>query len=477
MKKFLKNEKGVSLISLAVTVIIIVVITNMLLYNLRDNLKVEKLKNMQNDISNLRDKVELYYAKYGEIPANKDIEYTNLDNLKNNGIISTAVDTGKFYIIDLEYLENLTLNYGRDYERYKSIKGIEDIEERNKQINQLTDIYIINEESHNVFYVQGILVDNEIFYTDYTVEDVDQLPVVLSDLVENPLVKIDGVIIPKGFVYVGGTRDTGLIISDNMDDREKGESWEVAKDLKGNQFVWIPVTNFEDFKRYPGYSNGGITELYGYTEPYITEQEEYNKMLESVKHYGGFYVARYEAGTTLTSERGSMAGIEDEVVIKQGAIVYNYVGWSNSDDLNVQIGGAVELSRNLYNNPEKYGVVSTLCYGVQWDAIMAWIDPKYVTSECDINNSFVANSVKNGNYYLLEPAYSGSDKAYGVKNIYDLAGNLYEWTMEVNSDTYRSIRGGYYASKDSTSASYRTIDKQNNAARYYGFRPTLYIPV
>ena len=477
MKKFFKIEKGVSLISLAVAVIIIIVITNMLLYNLRDNLKVQKLKNMQNDISNLRDKVELYYAEYGEIPANKDIEYTNLDNLKNNGIISTAVDTGKFYIIDLEYLENVTLNYGRDYERYKSIKGIEDIEDRNKQINQLTDIYIINEESHNVFYVQGILVDNEIFYTDYTVEDVDQVPVVLSDLVENPLVKIDGVIIPKGFVYVGGTRETGLIISDNMDDREKGESWEVAKDLKGNQFVWVPVKNFEDFKRYPGYSNGKVTELYGYTEPYNTEQEEYNKMVESVKHYGGFYVARYEAGTTLTSERGSTAGIEDEVVIKQGAIVYNYVGWSNSDDLNVQIGGAVELSRNLYNNPEKYGVVSTLCYGVQWDAIMVWVDNKYITSECDVNNSIVVNSTTKGNYSFMEPLYSGALSDYSIKNIYDLAGNLDEWTMEVNSENSRTLRGGDYESINKDSVSTRKMDHQSNIQRYYGFRPTLYIPV
>ena len=89
MKKFLKNEKGVSLISLAVTVIIIVVITNMLLYNLRD-------------------KVGLYYANYGEMPADKDVEYTNLDNLRNNGRISNTVDTGKFYIIELEDLENLT---------------------------------------------------------------------------------------------------------------------------------------------------------------------------------------------------------------------------------------------------------------------------------------------------------------------------------------------------------------------------------
>ena len=57
---------------------------------------------------NLRDKVGLYYANYGEMPADKDVEYTNLDNLRNNGRISNTVDTGRFYIIELEDLENLT---------------------------------------------------------------------------------------------------------------------------------------------------------------------------------------------------------------------------------------------------------------------------------------------------------------------------------------------------------------------------------
>ena len=47
--------------------------------------------------------------------------------------------------------------------------------------------------------------------------------------------------IPNGFYYVGGTKESGIIISDNEEDKNKGDSYDVTQELKGNQFVWIPV--------------------------------------------------------------------------------------------------------------------------------------------------------------------------------------------------------------------------------------------
>ena len=52
---------------------------------------------------------------------------------------------------------------------------------------------------------------------------------------------VEGVPIPKGFYYVGGTVDTGLIISDNAVDENTVDSSKIATNLQGNQFVWIPV--------------------------------------------------------------------------------------------------------------------------------------------------------------------------------------------------------------------------------------------
>lgn len=48
--------------------------------------------------------------------------------------------------------------------------------------------------------------------------------------------------IPSGFYYVGGTINSGYVISDSSSDENKYASSEiVGNDLVGNQFVWIPV--------------------------------------------------------------------------------------------------------------------------------------------------------------------------------------------------------------------------------------------
>ena len=189
------NNKGVSLISLVITVIVLVIITNVLLYNLRSDLSVTHLRNMQNDISNLREKISSYYEKNGKIPVK--IEYSNNENLEKINSISEAIDTGKFYIIDLKALDNLTLNYGLDY------KNIEDSWEQS-QIDELSDLYIINETSHNIFYVDGIMLDDQAFYTDYEVGDTKAVN----------LRYVDNIEIPEGFTYVEGTIDTGIKIKD-----------------------------------------------------------------------------------------------------------------------------------------------------------------------------------------------------------------------------------------------------------------------
>ena len=155
----IKIDNGITLISLSIAVIIVLIITGMILYSATDSIYIENLTNMQNDIANLRDKVSLYYSEYGDIPIKT--EYEDVRNLENAKVIG-ANDTGKFYIIELEKLEGLTLNYGKDYEKYKA--------NNYKYSSDLTDIYVINEESHNIFYAKGIRVKEnntiQMYYTD-----------------------------------------------------------------------------------------------------------------------------------------------------------------------------------------------------------------------------------------------------------------------------------------------------------------------
>lgn len=62
--------------------------------------------------------------------------------------------------------------------------------------------------------------------------------------------------VPYDFYYVGGTIDSGVVISDNKNDKNKYKGQEiVGRDLEGNQFVWIPCTE-EDYKKNDwGYAN------------------------------------------------------------------------------------------------------------------------------------------------------------------------------------------------------------------------------
>ena len=266
--------------------------------------------------------------------------------------------------------------------------------------------------------------------------------------------------LPDNFYYVGGTKSEGIVISDNSTDAKKGTSHEVAQTLQGNQFVWVPIENDADFQRYDGYMNGQIQSDYmeenmsisnffdncaePYTVGYETEQAEYNAMKASVLMYNGFYVGRYEAG--VEGERTS--GIEDKVVIKQGKNVYNNIGWSDSDDMTDETGGAVELSKNFDTERGYTSVTSTLIYGVQWDAIMQFIDSGYKNEDGNLT-SYVANSTGRGNYnedkntndWKGSPTITGASADYAEKNIYDLAGNVWEWTMESYDADFRVVRG------------------------------------
>ena len=248
----------------------------------------------------------------------------------------------------------------------------------------------------------------------------------------------------------------------------------VIEDKNLNQFVWVPVT-YSDFKRYEGYYDGSLDSYlsscgeadstgandgdYNITESSTTQTEAQN-MYASVERNGGFYVGRYEAGTT--SERTEESKITNDVVVKQGAYVYNFIGWSNSNDMTNDVGGAVELARNFDTENNYTSVTSTLIYGVQWDAIMAWIEPRYKdTSNAEellAEKNFVADSTGKGNYdedantnpWKGQVTTTGASEAYAVNNVYDLAGNVYEWTMESYDTNSRVSRGGGYSYTGST---------------------------
>ena len=295
--------------------------------------------------------------------------------------------------------------------------------------------------------------------------------------------EVEGVTIPDGFYYVGGTKDEGIVISDEEADAGKGVDHASTQNLIGNQFVWIPVEDDSLFERYDGYRNGSkqtYVSSGNATEPfasgYSTEESEYNAMVSSVLDHNGFYVGRYEAGTT-NSSRNEDSGINDAVYVKQNLYAYNYVGWSNSNDMTNENGGAVELAKGFASVNGYTSVTSTLIYGIQWDAVMNFIDPTYATGSC-AEDSFVRDSSGKGWYSQSAPTTTGSDENFAVKNIYDLGGNVYEWTMEAfyTNSSGRVYRGGNFLSSGSSGpASIRSYNYPSNANDRIGFRLALYL--
>ena len=271
--------------------------------------------------------------------------------------------------------------------------------------------------------------------------------------------------LPNDFYYVGGDYSTGLVISD-----KQGDTMTASGTSMGNQFVWIPVASEADLTRTEfdtstGQPTTGL-DTTEYTEPYASgysdgngtdEASEYNAMRTKVLQYGGFYIGRYEAGINSTTLRRGETTAQT-VVSKKGVAPYNYVPWGDGTS-DIGTSGAVYLARNFATQEGYTSVTSTLCYGSQWDAMCRYIG--------DSNRTTPTKDA---------PELTGNVSTDVSKNIYDLAGNCQEWTME--AITYRSvfgrvIRGGYYDSAYSGSS--RDGDYPDNNRVSSGFRCTLYI--
>ena len=270
--------------------------------------------------------------------------------------------------------------------------------------------------------------------------------------------------LPNGFYYVGGDISTGLVISDKQDD-----TMDASGTSMGNQFVWIPVSSEADLTRTNFDTNGqpttdapasgrDVTECSEpYAKGYSTEASEYNTMRAQVLKYGGFYIGRYEAGVNSTTLRTGRT-TERTVVCKKGVAPYNYVPWGKAMNDASEIegkSGAVYLAKSMYSRSSS--VTSTLTYGCEWDAMCRYIGD----SQRTITDTKDA------------PELTGSVSTDISKNIYDLAGNCIEWTMEAYYADRRVIRGG---SCDGASPvggrgyGGPTVDDDS-----FSFRPTLYI--
>jgi len=317
-------------------------------------------------------------------------------------------------------------------------------------------------------------------------------------------------VIPAGFIPINTATSSwdgadlaaevkkGLVITDSVD--SNGVS-------NGNEFVWIPVAEINSFARlqdgsdvnYEGvlynFTSTGATEKtsYGVSTTSIREpanltgtnssgvdqsdkadrfttiewnanyyQESFNKMVNSVAKYKGFYVGRYEMSINATSGKAeSVAGATPASASASSANMW----WG------------------LYEKALTYsttGVISEMIWGCQYDAMLKFIltgpDASHVTAKTNVGHT--STEFTSMPYYTggtnYSTVYTGSTEYNDIaSNIYDLEGNAWEWTQEATNTDLRVYRGGSCSLSNSPSF---LLGKNPTLTGYlFGSRLALYV--
>ena len=303
---------------------------------------------------------------------------------------------------------------------------------------------------------------------------------------------VENVVIPEGYYYVGGTKAKGIVISDNVADKELDKGKEnVRRDLAGNQWVWVPVetpsslyttvtegvalsgstgvkttkyTNSEIISGYtrglPGstdfrepdiltdsvrddtnYATAGFSSLANMAE---NMKSDYEEMIASLEKYKGFYIGRYEL--TANGE-------------KTGATQTN-VNWYT-------------LYKNCTTLAVGSKVKTRMIWGLQWDATCNWLASSgFSITDSNTWGNYIFNNVEGAG----SKKNTGFSESWKANNIYDFAGNCWEFTQEALDTYIRADRGGGYGDRGSaTPASCRTNSNHTGTSSSNGSRPTLYL--
>ncbi len=483
MKRTKDKNEGITLIALVITIIILLILAGITISSLMGNGLFEKANNASEKSKQAEAEELVKLAVFESIGDNGKI---NLDILKNRlkqlgatGIQETLPMTVKLNGTDIKIDENGNVIV---------IGSTQGDEENTGGTNQGGDNPAIPEEPKLPTKIKEAKEIQTEFKETTTLKDD----------------KDNEVTIPAGFKVAADSGDSvqqGIVIED--------VSASGDENVKGSQFVWIPVGKVKKddgnisnitLGRYTFDTTTGEPTLQQSADNYMEEviidsycselstyregipsagvdglnatAKNLKSFVEKTQHYGGFYLARYEAsyasGYDISSStpytnakcasKISVANSTDSMSYDTGTL------WHFVNELN-----ASKVAINTYAN--SFSVKSDLVNSYAWDTAIVYIQK--------MGNDNYANQ-KDGNGTLKNTGETGDEKC----KIFDMASNLRELTTEYSksksSDTIEAYpvltRGGLY--KDiywNWVCKRGSFGVLNLAFGYNGFRPLLYI--
>lgn len=137
MIKSLKKENGITMVTLVVTILLLTIISSIIVFNVVNGVKLDKLNKMYSDLQIIQDKIDIYYVENGELPI---VEGSDKQSLSD--IDTTVNDNDSYHLIDLEEL-GINSSDLNDY---------------------VSNNYYVNDESHVVYSLKGTEFEGKTYY-------------------------------------------------------------------------------------------------------------------------------------------------------------------------------------------------------------------------------------------------------------------------------------------------------------------------